>query len=114
MVRSLSRRTFAAAAVLSAFAGFVDGFGFLYLGGYFVSFMSGNTTRASVDLAGASFAAAGAAFLLIATFVAGAMVGTSIPGGRMRGETRVLVLVLAALAAAALTSIAGWTWVTGA
>ncbi|MFB8387377.1 YoaK family protein [Microbacterium sp. NPDC055910] len=110
----MSRRTFTAAAVLSAFAGFVDGFGFVYLGGYFVSFMSGNTTRASVDLAGASLVAAGTALLLIAAFVVGAMIGTSLPGGRMRGETRVLILVLVGMTAAAATSIPGWTWVTGA
>ncbi len=31
---------------LAALAGFVDGVGFLTAGGYFVSFMSGNTTAA--------------------------------------------------------------------
>jgi uncharacterized membrane protein YoaK (UPF0700 family) len=36
---------------LAALAGFVDGVGFLTAGGYFVSFMSGNTTRLAVDLA---------------------------------------------------------------
>jgi len=43
-----SRRQFAIA--LSGLAGFVDSVGFLSAGGYFVSFMSGNTTRLGVSL----------------------------------------------------------------
>ncbi len=42
------------AAGLSALAGFVDAIGFIKLGGYFVSFMSGNSTRLAVALAKAS------------------------------------------------------------
>jgi uncharacterized membrane protein YoaK (UPF0700 family) len=37
---------------LSGLAGFVDALGFLSLGGFFVSFMSGNTTRFAIELAG--------------------------------------------------------------
>ncbi len=114
MVRALSRRTFTAAAALSALAGFTDGFGFVYLGGYFVSFMSGNTTRASVDLVSADLGFAGAAFLLIASFVVGAMCGTVVPGGRGRGETRVLAGVTVVLTLAAATTLLPWTWLTGA
>jgi uncharacterized membrane protein YoaK (UPF0700 family) len=40
-----SRRNIALACALSALAGYVDGIGFLHLGGLFVSFMSGNSTR---------------------------------------------------------------------
>ncbi|RSY01673.1 DUF1275 domain-containing protein, partial [Sphingomonas koreensis] len=43
-----NRRRFAVA--LAAMAGFVDAVGFLSADGYFVSFMSGNTTRLGVDL----------------------------------------------------------------
>ncbi len=43
------------ALALSALAGFVDGIGFLHLGGLFVSFMSGNSTRMSVSLAEAQW-----------------------------------------------------------
>ena len=40
------------AALLSGLAGFVDAIGFIKLGGFFVSFMSGNSTRLAVALAG--------------------------------------------------------------
>ncbi len=46
-----SRRNIALACALSALAGYVDGIGFLHLGGLFVSFMSGNSTRMGVSLA---------------------------------------------------------------
>lgn len=113
MVRSLRRRTFAAAAVLSGVAGFVDGFGFVYVGGYFVSFMSGNTTRASVDLTSGSFVAAGGALLLIGAFVAGAMAGTALFADHPRRAARVLCGVGLALAAAAVSAWTPWTWLTG-
>ena len=43
-----SRRNVALACALSALAGYVDGIGYLHLGGLFVSFMSGNSTRMGV------------------------------------------------------------------
>jgi uncharacterized membrane protein YoaK (UPF0700 family) len=46
-----SRRNIALACALSALAGYVDGIGFPHLGGLFVSFMSGNSTRMGVSLA---------------------------------------------------------------
>ncbi|GIT81686.1 hypothetical protein LLS1_33550 [Leifsonia sp. LS1] len=105
MVRSLSRRNFAAAAVLSGFAGFVDGFGFSYLGGFFVSFMSGNTTRLSVDLVHGAWPAFALCGLLVVCFVGGAMAGTVL-GAARHGSTRVLVLIALALAAAAAVASA--------
>ena len=41
----------ALACALSALAGYVDGIGFIHLGGLFVSFMSGNSTRLGVMIA---------------------------------------------------------------
>jgi len=39
------------AACLSCLAGYVDAIGFIKTGGFFVSFMSGNSTRVGVGLA---------------------------------------------------------------
>jgi uncharacterized membrane protein YoaK (UPF0700 family) len=88
------------AGVASWVAGFVDAVGFLALGGFFVSFMSGNTTRMAVGLADSAhdgLVAAG----LIGTFVLGVVLGSTI--GRIAGRHRrtwVLLVVAALLAAA--------------
>jgi uncharacterized membrane protein YoaK (UPF0700 family) len=83
------------AACLSALAGFVDALAFLKLGGFFVSFMSGNSTRLGVGLAQSSLNAVIAAGL-IATFVAGVFLG-SLVGARAGTRRRPFVLVVVAL-----------------
>ena len=50
-----STRNIVLACALSALAGYVDGIGFIHLGGLFVSFMSGNSTRLGVSLAQANW-----------------------------------------------------------
>jgi uncharacterized membrane protein YoaK (UPF0700 family) len=77
-----SNRNIALACVLSALAGYVDGIGYLHLGGLFVSFMSGNSTRLGVSLAEGDWWSAAAALGLIALFVIGAAVGSLIVLGR--------------------------------
>jgi uncharacterized membrane protein YoaK (UPF0700 family) len=77
-----SHRNIALACALSALAGYVDGVGFLHLGGLFVSFMSGNSTRLGVSLAQGHFANAAEALGLIALFVIGAAAGSLIVLGR--------------------------------
>ncbi|MBG6118616.1 MULTISPECIES: YoaK family protein [unclassified Sphingobium] len=90
---------------LAALAGMVDALGLLKLGGLFVSFMSGNSTRMAVGIATEptlAWAAAG----LIGAFVGGVFVGALL--ARMAGRWRkqaVLALVLALLTIAA--SLAG-------
>ncbi|HBV13129.1 MAG TPA: DUF1275 domain-containing protein, partial [Brevundimonas sp.] len=63
------------ALLLAALAGYVDSLGFLHLGGVFVSFMSGNSTRLAVSLAEGRWQAAGAVAGVLALFVLGAMLG---------------------------------------
>ena len=100
------------AVALSALAGYVDAVGFLRVGGYFVSFMSGNSTRLAVDLA----AGAPSAFIpaaLTAAFMAGVVTG-SLAGTAAAGRRRPLVLLLVAaiLAIAAALATTGKTrWV---
>jgi uncharacterized membrane protein YoaK (UPF0700 family) len=97
-----SRRNVALACALSALAGYVDGIGFLHLGGLFVSFMSGNS-RLGVSLANGHWQNAAAALGLIAAFVVGAAAGSLIVLGRgVRRQPWVLLAEAALLAAAAL------------
>lgn len=106
-VHRFDRRERWLGASLAALAGAVDAVGFLALGGFFVSFMSGNTTRAGVGLV-ANGAAAAEAFGLIVAFVLGVTVGTV--AGRARPAMRsplVLALVSLLLAAAALLTGVG-------
>jgi uncharacterized membrane protein YoaK (UPF0700 family) len=79
------KRDISVAVGAASLAGFVDATGFLSLGGFFVSFMSGNSTRLAVGLAGSLIGAAArrmrrpVVLLLVALLVAvGAMLaGTS-------------------------------------
>lgn len=80
---------------IAAVAGYVDAVAFLQLGGFFVSFMSGNTTRLGVDLAenhNAAFLAA----TLIAAFVVGATAG-SLLGRQTRPGQKAIILGLVSI-----------------
>ncbi len=107
MLTRYGRPVVALAAAFSAVAGYVDAIGFLLTGGFFVSFMSGNTTRLAIGVASGS-AAAGFAAGLIALFVGGVVLGTLagrvVPGRR---HPVVLLLVTLLLAAAALVHALG-------
>jgi len=103
-----SRRDIALACALSALAGYVDSVGFLQLGGLFVSFMSGNSTRLGVSLAEGQWQNAAEALGLIALFVLGALAGSLIVLGRAaRRQSRVLLAEASLIAAAALGSALG-------
>ncbi|MGX1693527.1 YoaK family protein [Brevundimonas naejangsanensis] len=112
-MRTLTRSDRWLALLLAALAGYVDSLGFLHLGGVFVSFMSGNTTRLAVNLAGGRWdEAVGVAAILI-LFVMGAMIGALIAGGQgPRSRSRVLMLEAALLAGAAVAAGVGATPVT--
>ncbi|HWU31783.1 MAG TPA: YoaK family protein [Marmoricola sp.] len=104
MAHSLTWRGAAFAGGLSAIAGFVDAVAYLHLGGYFVSFMSGNTTRASAALVHGSVKGAALAFGLILFFVLGVMASTALIHGsgavrRHRVLTTATLVLLAAAAA---------------
>ena len=96
-----SSRNIVLACALSALAGYVDGIGFLHLGGLFVSFMSGNSTRMGVSIADGQFRAAAEAFGLIVLFVAGAAAGSLIVLGRSRHAQSFVLLAEGALLAVA-------------
>lgn len=115
-MRRLSPTATVAAVLLAAFAGIVDALAFSGLGGFFASFMSGNSTRFGVGLAhGWDFAAATAAALILA-FVAGAMLGTIAGaaatqrlGPGRRGEAVMGLVTLLLAIGAALSAFAPLT-----
>ncbi|WP_421851520.1 YoaK family protein [Novosphingobium sp.] len=91
------------AIALSGLAGFVDAVGFLSANGYFVSFMSGNSTRLGVALSSGSSVALVPA-LLIAGFVCGVTLGALIAlrtGGRRKPMILGMVATLLLIGATA-------------
>lgn len=98
-----SSRSIVLACALSALAGYVDAIGFIHLGGLFVSFMSGNSTRMGVFVAQGNWRPALESLGLIALFVVGATGGSLIALGRgPHRQPRVLFAEALLLAAAAL------------
>ncbi len=98
------QRTRVLAASLAAVAGYVDATGFLASKGFFVSFMSGNSTRLAVGSIERA-ADAAAALALIAIFVVGVVTGSLV--GRRAGRhqrSRVIALVAASLVSAVALS----------
>lgn len=104
-MRPLDRPRRRLAVAIATLAGFVDATGYLAVGGYFVSFMSGNTTRLAVDLVrdpGRALVPAG----LIAGFVAGVALGAIVAErAGQRRKTAVLGLATVLLAAAAVLKL---------
>ncbi|CAN5419758.1 YoaK family protein [soil metagenome] len=92
-MRRYDRPMIAAAIALSALAGFIDALAFLDLKGFFVSFMSGNSTRLGAALAGRNYAAAGTAGSLIGCFVLGVVIA-SLMGHRAGAHRKPAVLSL--------------------
>ena len=102
------KRVQALAVGLAALAGYVDALAFVHLGGFFVSFMSGNSTRMGVGLAQTSRNAQIAGGL-IGLFVAGVISGSLV--GRVTGRHRraaVLDWVAFALVVGATASALGF------
>jgi len=95
-VKDYSRKGVMLAATLSALAGYVDAVGFMTLGGFFVSFMSGNSTRLGVGLAVGAWDEAAVALGLIALFVIGVVAGATV-ARRFGEERRSAVLAAEAL-----------------
>lgn len=76
MARNLRWRSIFFAGVVTAMAGFVDGVGFIHFGGYFLSFMSGNSTRSSASLMSGDVTGWSMAMGLVGSFVAGVVAAT--------------------------------------
>jgi uncharacterized membrane protein YoaK (UPF0700 family) len=94
----ISERLFVGA--LAALAGYVDAVGFVQSKGFFVSFMSGNTTRLGVGIA-ASYSDAFAAAGLISSFIIGVVLGSLLGRWSERHRVSLVMLSVAALLAVA-------------
>lgn len=94
------------ACALTAVAGYVDGIGYIHLGGLFVSFMSGNSTRLGVSIVKADWNHAAEAIGLVGLFVTGAAAGSVIAhiGGHYRRSWLLLVETVLLVAAGLLNS----------
>ena len=90
------RRVRVLAACFSCVAGYVDSIGFLMTGGFFVSFMSGNSTRLAVGVAGLPPEALIAA-RLIASFVAGVVLGSLVGAAAKRWRRPAVLMLVAGL-----------------
>lgn len=97
------------AVALAALAGFVDAIGFLYTGGFFTAFMTGNSTRMAVGLFTDGHIAAIAASM-IATFVLGVVIGSVVghfcpPRARLPLTIMGVVVLLAIAAGLGMASM---------
>jgi uncharacterized membrane protein YoaK (UPF0700 family) len=104
------RRAIILAACFSGLAGYIDALGFITLGGFFVSFMTGNTTRLGIELAGGHGGGIALAGGILALFVAGVILGSLV--GHFAGARRppaVLALVTVCLLISAALDTSGFT-----
>ncbi len=108
-MHTLSKPMYALAICLSALAGCVDAIGFLYLGRYFISFMSGNSTQFAVNLISGNVPGITLLGGIIALFVTGTMLGVwARHFSKPHVQTvNVLALVTALLTAAAVSHALG-------
>lgn len=92
----------AVAVCLAALAGFVDALAFTSLGGFFASFMSGNTTRLGVGLGAGHGGDALTAGALVMSFIGGVIVSSVLvraAGERHKAAVMAVVTALLTLAA---------------
>jgi len=113
-MQSLSPDRLAAAILLAAIAGAVDAVGFTELGGYFVSFMSGNSTRLGLHLAAHQWSSALFAGGLVALFVGGVAAGALVAERAGRRAAAVILLCEAILLTGASFLLEGPRPVMGA
>lgn len=104
------RRAIILAACFSGLAGYIDALGFITLGGFFVSFMTGNTTRLGIEIAGGHGGGILLAGGILALFVGGVVLGTLV--GHVAGRRRppaVLAFVTLCLLVSAGLDTSGFT-----
>lgn len=95
--------------VLTATAGFVDAIGFIELGGYFVSFMSGNTTQGGAGIVTGNWGEVGLTLSLVALFFIGSVLGTLLSTTNPRWAPALVTgLVVLGVAATIVLNLSGF------
>lgn len=74
-MKKIARREVTLAVLLSSTAGYLDAVGYVVLGGFFVSFMSGNTTELATAFGESRWGTVGFVATLIGSFFAGSVLG---------------------------------------
>ena len=101
------------AIALSSLAGFIDALGFITLGGVFVSFMSGNSTRFAVGTADGAWQTVALIGGVLALFVLGVILGSVVAEltdrDRRTRKIAVLATVTVLLTVAAAAVLVDWT-----
>ena len=105
LLLSETRIRSAVAIFLAMIAGYLDGYGFLFLGTY-VSFMSGNTTSAGLRSGQDNFRAALPSAIAVLSFVTGSFFGNFFSQSKSRYSHRLIFGVIAVL----LATVAGLEW----
>jgi len=100
-----TRVQWATAVFLALIAGYLDGYGLLFLKTY-VSFMSGNTTFAGLKSGQGNFQAALPSAIAIVFFVTGGFLGNLFTQSKLRYSHRLIFGVIAGL----LATVAGLEW----
>jgi uncharacterized membrane protein YoaK (UPF0700 family) len=98
------RTNFLLSLVIAAAAAYVDATGFLLYSGIYLSFMSGNTTRAAVLVGRADWQQVAPAIGVIPTFVLGTTIGTVILGV-VKKQGQAVVLLTAGIALAVVAAL---------
>lgn len=113
-MHSLPRRTIQLAVLFSALAGYVDAIGFMNLSGYFVSFMSGNSTRLGIAFGQHAWVQIIQAIGLIFMFLVGVVCSPLIAhAAKQSRTTAVLSFVAVLLVLAALSFQLGHQYLAG-
>jgi uncharacterized membrane protein YoaK (UPF0700 family) len=102
-------RTLSLGLLLTATAGFVDAIGFIVLGGYYTSFMSGNTTQLGAGIAQGLAPALALPLGLVVMFFIGSYFGSLIAQSSARwGQAATLGLVVLTIGVSLLLHFSGF------
>jgi uncharacterized membrane protein YoaK (UPF0700 family) len=99
-----TRRSIAGAVALASVAGYVDAVGFLSSDWFFVSFMSGNSTRIGVSLGEGNWLRAVLLLCAVSLFLTGVILGSLVSWKAVENSKRAVLLLVSTFLILASTS----------